>query len=394
MIGDFNIHVNDSSDKFAVKFLNLTESFNFAQHVSGPTHTKGNTLDLVFTLGLKVSKVGSEDLCESDHKCVLFNLAFDNDYSPARRVKSSRILNRLAVENFSAAFDRNILLSCQDDVESLARAFNIHCSAILDDVAPLVTRTVPAINSTPWINEEIRTLKRKCRKTERLWKSTNLQVHREYLKDLYSDFNEMVKNARAAYFANLIETSKRNSRVLFKTINNIVNSPLPPVPVYSNEDCNGFLRFFVGKVADVRASITPSLTPLPTSPVRQATLNSLSGISLHDLTDLVSSMKSSTSPLDAIPTVMLKEVISSVGPCLVSIINRSLESGSVPSVFKQAVVQPLLKKPNLDPSLPKNYRPISKLPFISKILEKVVANQLFTFLEKNDTILQKEKVLQ
>ena len=58
-------------------------------------------------------------------------------------------------------------------------------------------------------------------------------------------------------------------------------------------------------------------------------------------------------------------------------------SGQVPSYFKQAVVQPLLKKPNLDVSLHSNYRPISKLPFISKILEKIVANQLLTVLDEH-----------
>ena len=68
---------------------------------------------------------------------------------------------------------------------------------------------------------------------------------------------------------------------------------------------------------------------------------------------------------------------------LLHIINFSIVSGSVPSSFKQAVVQPILKKPNLDPSLPNNYRPISKLPFVSKVLEKVVANQLNTFLNDN-----------
>lgn len=73
---------------------------------------------------------------------------------------------------------------------------------------------------------------------------------------------------------------------------------------------------------------------------------------------------------------MFKEIIRSIGPCLASIINSSLESGRVPSYFKQAVVQPLVKKPNLDPSLLSNFRPISKLPFISKLFEKVVAHQL------------------
>ena len=57
LIGDFNAHVNKSTDTFATDFLNVTDSFHFTQHVSGPTHNKGNTLDLVFTIGLKVSNV-------------------------------------------------------------------------------------------------------------------------------------------------------------------------------------------------------------------------------------------------------------------------------------------------------------------------------------------------
>lgn len=57
-------------------------------------------------------------------------------------------------------------------------------------------------------------------------------------------------------------------------------------------------------------------------------------------------------------------------------------SGIVPSYFKHATSQPLLKKPNLDPSVLNNYRPISKLPFIAKFLEKVVNKQLGVFLEE------------
>ncbi len=54
------------------------------------------------------------------------------------------------------------------------------------------------------------------------------------------------------------------------------------------------------------------------------------------------------------------------------------------SYFKQAAVQPLLKKPSLDPFVPQNYRPISKFPFVSKLLEKVVANQLSSYLAANN----------
>jgi hypothetical protein len=47
-------------------------------------------------------------------------------------------------------------------------------------------------------------------------------------------------------------------------------------------------------------------------------------------------------------------------------------AAKLPASFKQAIVRPLLKKPNLDKEKLKNYRPVSNLPFISKILEKVV----------------------
>ncbi len=194
-----------------------------------------------------------------------------------------------------------------------------------------------------------------------------------------------MKSARAAYFAKLITSSKLNSRVLFNTINNIVSPPLPAVPVYSNNDCNTFLSFFVEKVANVRANIYPSAVHSDFSSMHttQSSLSSFSPVSLPELLNVVGSMKSSTSIMDIIPTSLLKEVISSVAPNLITIINKSLISGVVPSYFKQAAVQPLLKKPSLDPSVPQNYRPISKLPFVSKLLEKVVANQLSSYLAAN-----------
>lgn len=66
--------------------------------------------------------------------------------------------------------------------------------------------------------------------------------------------------------------------------------------------------------------------------------------------------------------------------------NLSITSGSVPMTFKHAAVQPLLKKSNLDPTLVNNYRPISKLPFLSKVLEKIILTQLLQHLQQNDIL--------
>ena len=76
-------------------------------------------------------------------------------------------------------------------------------------------------------------------------------------------------------------------------------------------------------------------------------------------------------------------------PVITKIVNLSLLSGTVPHQFRQALVTSLLKKQGLDQNILRNYRPVSNLPFLSKILEKIVLSQLQTHLKKK-TILSKK----
>lgn len=87
--------------------------------------------------------------------------------------------------------------------------------------------------------------------------------------------------------------------------------------------------------------------------------------------------------LDPLPTFLLKECIETLLPIITTIVNKSITESYVPATFRKAVVRPLLKKPGLDQNVLKNYRPVSNLPFVSKILEKVVANRLEEHLESN-----------
>jgi len=76
--------------------------------------------------------------------------------------------------------------------------------------------------------------------------------------------------------------------------------------------------------------------------------------------NIVSSLRSATCSLNVIPITLLKEVLDSIAPNIISVISSSFQTSSVPSCFKHAVVNPLLKKANMDPSDLNNYRPISK----------------------------------
>ncbi|KAF7646176.1 hypothetical protein LDENG_00192120, partial [Lucifuga dentata] len=91
----------------------------------------------------------------------------------------------------------------------------------------------------------------------------------------------------------------------------------------------------------------------------------------------VQQLKSSTCSLDILPTTFLKGVFSSLTEDLLHIVNCSLLSGIFPTSLKTAVVRPLLKKKNLDTTLLNNYRPISNLPFISKVIGSILGPLLF-----------------
>ena len=61
----------------------------------------------------------------------------------------------------------------------------------------------------------------------------------------------------------------------------------------------------------------------------------------------------------------------------------SLATGHFPAKFKKALVTPIIKKPTLDPDERNNYRPVSNLSFVSKVVERVVAARLNAHLSAN-----------
>ena len=88
--------------------------------------------------------------------------------------------------------------------------------------------------------------------------------------------------------------------------------------------------------------------------------------------------------LDPIPTWLIKESRSELLPVMTNIINSPHRSNQVPTSMKSAIVTPLLKKSTLDPDILKNYRPVSNLSYISKLLERVVAGRLTDYMAENN----------
>ena len=88
--------------------------------------------------------------------------------------------------------------------------------------------------------------------------------------------------------------------------------------------------------------------------------------------------------LDPIPSKLLIECLDSILPSLTDLFNSSLASGILPQCFKSALVTPILKKRCLDHNDLNNYRPVSNLCFIAKILENLVLSQVSSYLNSHN----------
>ena len=84
---------------------------------------------------------------------------------------------------------------------------------------------------------------------------------------------------------------------------------------------------------------------------------------------------------DSISSYILKYIAKDVGPCLTLIVNQTLSTGIFPKKLKTAKVIPIFKKE--EKTLIKNYRPISILPVMSKIVEYVMHSQLMHYFTSN-----------
>ncbi len=157
---------------------------------------------------------------------------------------------------------------------------------------------------------------------------------------------------------------------LFSTVARLTNNQTSPdLNIPSQFNSNDFMNFFTDKIDNIRNTITnvdstaSSTSASFTAPKEK--LQCFSTIGQEELNKLINTSKPTTCLLDPVPTKLLKELPVAEEP-LLNIINSSLSLGHVPKPFKLAVIKPLIKKPQLDPSDLANYRPISNLPFMSK----------------------------
>ena len=134
-----------------------------------------------------------------------------------------------------------------------------------------------------------------------------------------------------------------------------------------------FADFFLNKILTIRKQFE-DISPYMSTTKDILILRKFAPMSEKEVREIIMSMKSKCCELDALPTSLLKRMIDVCLPSIMKIVNLSLEMGQFTYQWKVAIVRPLLKKLGLD-LIKKNYRPVSNLSFLSKVIEKAMLKQ-------------------
>lgn len=159
----------------------------------------------------------------------------------------------------------------------------------------------------------------------------------------------------------------------------------PSTPTLNRGEVGGVRVILFSKVHlrtashQVNIQVNP---PCPETPAPVPHLNGVSPLSAEDVCKLIHSSSNAACSLDPIPTWLVKACLGVLSPVITRMVNLSLSNAHVPDEWKTAIVKPLLKKSGLELTY-KNFRPLSNLPFSSKIVEKAVLSQLFPHCEQN-----------
>lgn len=336
----------------------------------------------------------------ADHKQIYLELNRPRN-EPIQRVQYESI-NYINLQNDIKNIFHTKLLEDYEELES----------QLLQTIAKNKTSKTKMLNPPckEWINKDLITL---INKRNQLWHSLNQtpgdeDLRKEFLKQRNLTFVN-IQTAKNQYYLKAFANCQKYPLKMWQLINRLSNNKtemtdLGNIKINTSngeisdtqEICEYFNRFFATIGTELANKIPQkyhnNLTQTLThnKPKNNShELSELKPTSADEVIKLIKNLNSNTSSgLDGISTKSIKCVKDSIAENLANCINKCLNEGHFPNRLKIAKVSPIFKSGNkLDPS---NYRPISVLPVMSKIFEKILHKQLYEYLTSIDYLYNKQ----
>lgn len=385
VMGDFNLPnldivtgVPNNNNFHCNMYYDIFQDANLAHIVTCPTHEKGNRLDLLLTSRPEFfGEVNAEEgLFESDHFVINFTIK-------AGRPKSNRA-PRFAFNYTKADWHGLRRALGQANLENTVNdTVDQACETWTKTVIDIISRYVPKIrirdiNTPPWIDGEVIHMSNKKQTTWRRAKRTNSTESWTKYRRLRNDLRNLVHAKYNQYIKKLSDNMSSNPKRFWGLLKAKTRNRHIPDTIKHRDTCastpvdkaNAFNRCFYSNFSptddsenlpEVHAFVNPNLGIIE-----------LSVAEVHQILATLDPNKA-TGP-DEISGKVLKECADELAPSLTKLFNLSLSQGIVPREWKFANVVPVFKKG--DKHLTDDYRPISLLSLVSKVLERAICNRI------------------
>ena len=299
--------------------------------------------------------------------------------------------------------DWNALVSTSTkNIDKLNNSVGLMHSRLCEEIercCPLVEREIKycKLRKEPWVSSGLLT---SIRKSKKLYKDTLMAGCDTKLIEKYKLYNSKLQHlkrrAKAKYYFDKCEEFRNNTKKLWQTINRLCGKTNDKTSVISSlmigkarcydtaKIANEFGDYFANVGENYARKIPPSqkginhyLSKLQSS--RESIF--LKPTNKAEIQRLIALLPNKgSSGYDKIDNILLKKISTQVSEPICLITNLSLETGIFPDLMKNALVVPLYKARNREDV--GNYRPISLLLTISKLIEKVVYKQVYQYLTK------------
>ena len=263
---------------------------------------------------------------------------------------------------------------------------------VLDKHAPLQQKKIRS-KKVPWITSDIKKLMNTRDKFKRKAILTNHENDWLNFKTARNKVNIELRSAKKDYYSSKIAGQKINPKKAWKSINNLLGRQNKPTVVNelnvgeqnltSPEDiAEGFNEYFSNIGPDVASKIDYSNSNFETYvKIAQSEFAAFQPVTVSHVSHLLHGLSNNKATgIDKISSKIIKLAAPVISDSLTLIFNQAITLSSFPDEWKVARVMPLYK--NGQRSIPGNYRPISVLPAISKIMERILYDQLYNYLTK------------
>jgi hypothetical protein len=267
-------------------------------------------------------------------------------------------------------------------LESTLDNYYQRMSELADQHAPERTKRVRDKPDSPWFDGDCREKKTSLKRLEEHMRGTRepnvyLENRRLYLRGK-REYQKLCQNKQNGYFRDRLNSNSTTNKWP------IINEMLFKTKSRPDTTCSAadFSTHFSAKITRIRSN----LAGFPVQPLdeqdndvnNQQYLSTFDIVTAADVANTLRSRPNKQCSLDPTPMAIVKDCIDILSPFYATVINSSLELGTMPLPEKRSLVTPLIKKYNLDSDDMNNYRPISNLSIISKLIEHCVSRQLST----------------